>query len=453
LQDVPIYYASSLAKKCMSVYQTYINAMNDKIKRQINVSNPFVFKHISNLKSMDHFDDIGPSVVMASPGMMQTGLSRELFENWCTDRRNGVIIAGYCVEGTLAKFILSEPEEVTSMSGQKLKLNCSVEYISFSAHTDYKQTSEFIRALKPPHVVLVHGEATEMNRLKQALIREYEDDPHDLKVYNPRNTQEVQLMFRGEKMAKVMGSLASKRTAEEGEEMSGILVKRNFNYHILSPEDLPNYTELSLSSVTQRQSLVLSANPVQLGSLLAAMSGGDAVKVDSQEEKALLLKSHVSASSNANTPAHVWRVFKSVTVIWEPKTSYQAMVTMEWNSSPVQDMLADAVVATLTKSEAEMKTSGKIATPVPIDQAVFKESLYEMLGEMFGCSCMSKMIKSSNKISLQVDDTKAVVDSSTLDVRCATSEGKDNDNLRSVISTAVNRLNDALNPAPVEKDE
>ena len=84
------------------------------------------------------------------------------------------------------QFILSEPEEVTSMSGQKLKLNCSVEYISFSAHTDYKQTSEFIRALKPPHVVLVHGEATEMNRLKQALIREYEDDPHDLKVYNPR---------------------------------------------------------------------------------------------------------------------------------------------------------------------------------------------------------------------------------------------------------------------------
>ena len=86
----------------------------------------------------------------------------------------------------------------------------------------------------------------------------------------------------------------------------------------------------------------------------------------------------------------------------------QAMVTMEWLSSPVQDMLADAVVATLTKSEAEMKTTGKISTPVPIDQAVFKESLYEMLGEMFGCSCMSKMIKSSNKISLQVSKQGAI---------------------------------------------
>ncbi len=40
---------------------------------------------------------------MASPGMMQSGLSRQLFEAWCTDKRNGVLIAGYCVEGTLAK--------------------------------------------------------------------------------------------------------------------------------------------------------------------------------------------------------------------------------------------------------------------------------------------------------------------------------------------------------------
>lgn len=57
------------------------------------------------------------------------------------------------MEGTLAKTILSEPEEITTMIGQKLPLKMSVDYISFSAHTDYQQTSEFIRILKPPHVV------------------------------------------------------------------------------------------------------------------------------------------------------------------------------------------------------------------------------------------------------------------------------------------------------------
>lgn len=52
-----------------------------------------------------------------------------------------------------------------------------IAYISFSAHTDYTQTSGFIRALRPPHLVLVHGEMNEMNRLKAAIVRQYEDEP------------------------------------------------------------------------------------------------------------------------------------------------------------------------------------------------------------------------------------------------------------------------------------
>lgn len=62
---------------------------------------------------------------------------------------------GYCVEGTLAKTILSEPEEIVTMTGQKLALKMSVDYISFSAHTDFQQTNEFIKILKPPHVVSI----------------------------------------------------------------------------------------------------------------------------------------------------------------------------------------------------------------------------------------------------------------------------------------------------------
>lgn len=36
---------------------------------------------------------------------------------------------------------------------------------------------------------------------------------------------------------KVMGSLADKKCAQ-GQRVSGILVKKNFSYHILSPSDL-----------------------------------------------------------------------------------------------------------------------------------------------------------------------------------------------------------------------
>lgn len=60
LHDIPIYYASSLARKCMAVYQTYINAMNDKIRKAININNPFVFKHISNLKVSERTQSVLP---------------------------------------------------------------------------------------------------------------------------------------------------------------------------------------------------------------------------------------------------------------------------------------------------------------------------------------------------------------------------------------------------------
>ena len=308
LTDIPIYYASSLAKKCMAVYQTFINSMNERIRRQIAVNNPFVFKHISNLKGIDHFDDVGPCVVLASPGMMQSGLSRELFESWCTDKKNGCIVAGYCVAGALAKLILSDSQEITAMNGQKLPLNLQVEYISFSAHTDYKQTSGFIRALKPPHVVLVHGEANEMSRLKAALIREYESDPdHNIEIHNPRNTVSVELYFRGEKMAKVMGSLAVQKP-EEGVHVSGILVKRNFNYHILSPGDLSKYTDLTMSTVTQRQSIHYSGSPQLLAHILQQTAGE----------------------------------VETVAAILETR-----LVTLEWIANPSNDMFADAVLSAL----------------------------------------------------------------------------------------------------------
>ncbi len=45
LHNVPIYYASSLARKCMAVYQTYIYTMNANIRKRFDRrDNPFVFK-------------------------------------------------------------------------------------------------------------------------------------------------------------------------------------------------------------------------------------------------------------------------------------------------------------------------------------------------------------------------------------------------------------------------
>ena len=79
--------------------------MNDDIRAAFAMANPFQFKHVTHLKSTGQFDDVGPCVVMATPSMLQSGMSRELFENWCGDSRNCVIIADFAVQGTLAREI------------------------------------------------------------------------------------------------------------------------------------------------------------------------------------------------------------------------------------------------------------------------------------------------------------------------------------------------------------
>lgn len=67
-------------------------------------------RHISNVPQTRGWEkkiaDGPPCVVLASPGFMQVGPSRELFELWAPDARNGLIITGYSIEGTLARVSL-----------------------------------------------------------------------------------------------------------------------------------------------------------------------------------------------------------------------------------------------------------------------------------------------------------------------------------------------------------
>jgi Cft2 family RNA processing exonuclease len=59
--------------------------------------------------------------------MLQPGTSRELFELWAPDPRNGLIVTGYSVEGTLARVSLSsfcDPLVVRYFGDVVLSLGC-----------------------------------------------------------------------------------------------------------------------------------------------------------------------------------------------------------------------------------------------------------------------------------------------------------------------------------------
>ncbi|CAI5958358.1 unnamed protein product [Closterium sp. NIES-64] len=492
VQHVPLLYASPLACKTMVVYCTYLSAMNDRIREQAEVSNPFDFRFIKSLRSIAEFEDTGPAVVMASPGGLQSGLSRQLFDMWCQDAspgglqsglsrqlldmrcqdarnrclipgyvvegtlaktilskpnevtlqssatvplsfllfpptryrspRNTCLIPGYVVEGTLAKTILSEPNEVTLQSGATVPLRMKVHYVSFAAHADYPQTSHFLEQIRPPHIVLVHGEAHEMARLKAKLALHFKDSPAPPSIHTPKNCQGVEFFFKGEKIAKVVGRIAEKGgvMAPDGEEdgeggggdaaaagtgagdsggggaapaikaaevtgglvassnpsskagatqattgagaagggatgggamagcateaaeptggaaagrtISGLLVRKGFNYQLLDPQDLPSYTSLGLGTVVQRQSVPF------IGPFEPIIR-----RLEMLFDSVVLIK-------DAGVPAV--QVHEKVIVAREGEDR----VVLQWASEPVGDMLADSIVALILQLESGRQT-------------------------------------------------------------------------------------------------
>ncbi|TFK53585.1 Metallo-hydrolase/oxidoreductase [Heliocybe sulcata] len=339
LHNVPIYYASNLARKCMAVYQTYIHTMNANIRsRFAKRDNPFVFKHISNVPQTRGWErkiaEGPPCVVLASPGFMNNGASRELLELMAPDPRNGLIVTGYSIEGTLARDILLEPTEITSLKGNPIPRKMSVDEISFSAHVDYSQNSEFIEMVKAQHVVLVHGEVNNMGRLRAALQSRYKDRDEEVKIHTPRNLETVELTFRGERVAKAIGALAMK-PPQAGDTLSGLLVSKDYSYTLLDPRDLRDFAGLSTCVVTQRQKMTLGVGWELVRWHLEGMFG----KVEEGLDR---------------DGVPTMRVMGVVDV----KHTNEHELTLEWDSSASNDMIADstlALVSGIDKSPASVK--------------------------------------------------------------------------------------------------
>jgi cleavage and polyadenylation specificity factor subunit 3 len=98
LHDVPIHQTSGIAAQSLGIYQSYIEMMNENMRAAFRQRNPFDFKHVRHTRGFRAESELGPCVVLATPSMLQSGLSRELFEAWCEDARNGVVIADFAVQ-------------------------------------------------------------------------------------------------------------------------------------------------------------------------------------------------------------------------------------------------------------------------------------------------------------------------------------------------------------------
>lgn len=184
-----------------------------------------------------------------------------------------------------------------------------------------------------------------------------------MKVYSPANCEELRIPFRRDKIAQVVGRLASQiqmptplpsdgddnddetatvnkkaKSDAQNQTMSGVLVQKDFKLSLMAPEDLKEYAGLTTTTVQCRQRLTLSYAGVDLiawalqgtfGSIETLSPSPNEHKVDDVDEAA-----------NAET---IFRVMGAVNVKLQP----QGQVEVEWEGNLANDGIADAVLAVL----------------------------------------------------------------------------------------------------------
>lgn len=406
LQHVNIYYASDLARKCMAVYQTYTSIMNEKIRlgaTSSEKSNPFQFKFIKSIRSIDKIQDIGPCVVVASPGMLQSGVSRTLLERWAPDPRNAVIMTGYAVEGTMAKEILAEPHTIPSIVNPDVAIprRLSVAEISFAAHVDFQQNAGFIEEVAPKKIILVHGDGNPMGRLKSALLSRYSSrkgSDEEVRVYNPRNCEDLLIGIKGAKVAKVVGMLAEAeigrvreflerkqviKVEEVKEEVKKAVKEEAVTETVtqgtvkeekeVKGEDNGNQTVVKKEGEDQEKRFVCSGIVLK-GVLISKDFDLNLLQLEDLQEHTQLstsvVKSNVRVKIQASVPLIVWhleQMFGAINVVMDDDDVWECLimdtilvsvdkstpasglsVNVEWlSNNAMADSLADSIVAIL----------------------------------------------------------------------------------------------------------
>lgn len=197
-----------------------------------------------------------------------------------------------------------------------------------------------------------------MMRLKSKLLSLNASKTTKVKVYSPRNCEELRIPFKADKTAKVVGKLASipppKDIDASAPLVTGVLVQNDFKLSLMAPEDLREYAGLNTTTITCKQRLTLSAAGVDLvrwalegtfGAVeeLPEMRRIKDGKLDGEDEK----MAEDADEEVANLVA-AYLVMGCVSVRYRTNGE----VELEWEGNMLNDGIADSVMAVLFSVES-----------------------------------------------------------------------------------------------------
>ena len=179
LPDVP-FYVDGMLWDATAIYTTYPEFLHKDIRKKVfsTEENPLlspIFKKVGGQKERENIvAEEGPSIIMATSGMLTGGPSVFYLSRLAFYEQNSIIFISYQGEGTLGRQVQKKPRELQINHKERIPLRMNVVSVEgFSAHSDRKELMEYIGTMEPrPGIVLpVHGDRGRTAELASGIRR------------------------------------------------------------------------------------------------------------------------------------------------------------------------------------------------------------------------------------------------------------------------------------------
>ncbi len=171
-------YLDGMILEASAIHTAYPEYLRMGIQQRILSNNSPFESEIFEVAKGERGDilDKGPSVILASGGMLNGGAALEYFKGMAEDPKNLVIFVGYNSVNSLGRRIQNKASEI-ALPGEdgklsQIKINAQIRTVEgFSGHSDRRQIIDFVRSLRPSprKIFTMHGEESKCEDLARTL--------------------------------------------------------------------------------------------------------------------------------------------------------------------------------------------------------------------------------------------------------------------------------------------
>jgi metallo-beta-lactamase family protein len=179
LPDVDYYVDSPMSVKVTEIIKQHPECFNRSAQKLLKTDkDPFYFrrlKYITDKRDSQALNtDFKPSVIISASGMAEAGRVKHHIANSIENRRNTILLIGYCEPKSLGARLKKRPETI-GIFGEQFTVKADIVTLnSMSAHADYNDLCQYL-SCRDSHdvkrVFIVHGEREVQREFKRRLMK------------------------------------------------------------------------------------------------------------------------------------------------------------------------------------------------------------------------------------------------------------------------------------------